>query len=137
MNDQTKKIVVENGGHWIWVLSSTPPSYINLGKYLFFSEDRERLIEIAQNEIKNHDFHCAKVNSQLLGSNTDYVLCLYYRSDERKYELASRHKQLYSDVKYRYWKSDEDTLKGVYSKEFLSKLPKAKTDVFKKDKTKS
>jgi len=63
------------------------------------------------------------VNDKLLEGQTDHVLCLYYMDDSRKHELAERNKQEYG-VRYRYWKSDSDTLKGKYSREFLDKLPK-------------
>jgi hypothetical protein len=33
-------------------------------------------------------------------------------------------------LEYRYWKSDSDTLKGKYSKEFLDKLPKDERKYF-------
>jgi hypothetical protein len=49
------------------------------------------------------------------------VLCLYYSDDSRKHELAERNRMEYH-VKYRYWKSDEATLRGEYSSEFLDKL---------------
>ncbi len=118
------------GGFWIWVHSSDRPDYKISGKYLFFSEDRERLLEIAKNEILNHGFHRAKVNSRLLGKSTEHVLCLYYWNDSRKSELAERQKVEYPDIKYRYWKSDEATLKGEYSKEFLGKLSKDQRKYF-------
>jgi hypothetical protein len=92
------------------------------GKYLLFSTDLPELLEIGGREILEHDFHLAKVNSRLLGDNTEYVLCLYYKDDSRKHELAKRCKTDYPNVKYRYWKSDEATRKGEYSEEFLSKL---------------
>ena len=114
----------EFDGFWIWVRSPDKPDYKITGKYLFFSEERERLLKIAKNEILNHGFHQAKVNSRLLGKSTEHVLCLYYKDDSRKYELAERQKVEYPDVNYRYWKSDEATLKGEYSKEFLRKLSK-------------
>lgn len=109
-------------GYWIWLLSREKPTYGITGKYLFFSDDKNKLIEIAVNEIENHGFHHAKVNDKLLEGQTEYVLCLYYEDDSRKNELAERNKQEY-EVKYRYWKSDFDTLTGKYSKEFLDKLP--------------
>lgn len=115
---------------WDWFFSDEYPNCIISGKYLFFSEDRYKLIAIAQNEIRNHRFHEAKVSKKLLGSNTDYVLCLYYENDSRKYELAERNKQEYS-VKYRYWKSDEATLRGHYSQEFLAKLSKKDRSYYK------
>jgi hypothetical protein len=49
--------------------------------------------------------------------------------DSRKHELAERNRQEYG-VKYRYWKSDEATLKGQYSKEFLNKLPESERNHF-------
>ncbi len=116
------KTQIRDDGIWIWIQSETKPSYSITGKYLFFSEDRARLIEIAKKEIRNHGFHLAKTPKTLRKNLTDYVLCLYYKDDSRKHELAERHRQQYDDVKYRYWKSDEATLKGEYSKEFLSKL---------------
>jgi len=110
-------------GYWIWLLSKEKPIYSITGKYLFFCDDKNKLLEIAINEIENHGFHHAKVNDTLLEGQTEHVLCLYYEDDSRKHELAGRNKQEYG-VKYRYWKSDSDTLKRKYSKEFLDKLPK-------------
>lgn len=113
-----------------WILSLQRFDYEITGKYLFFSTDRQRLIEIATKEILNHHFPKAKVNTQLLGKNTEYVLCLYYKDDSRKNELADRCNQEYSEVKYRYWKSDEKTLSGQYSPEFLSKIGPERRHVF-------
>ncbi len=129
-------LTIDDSGYWIYIVSEEKPSYVITGKYLFFSEIQDRLIEIAKNEIRNFGFHRAKVNSRLLGSNTDYVLCLYYQDDGRKYELADRHSEQYSDTKYRYWKSDKDTLKGKYSEEFISKLDRSGKQHFTTDKTK-
>jgi len=124
---------VKFDGYWIWLLSEEKPSYAVTGKYLFFYEDKDKLIGIASNEIENHGFHRAKVNENLLEGQTEHVLCLYYKDDSRKQELAERNKQEYG-VKYRYWKSDEATLKGQYSKEFLSKLPKSERKHFTREK---
>lgn len=129
-------VKIEDTGYWTYVISEKKPSYDITGKYLFFSENKERLFEIAKNEILEHDFHLGKVNNSLLGSNTEYVLCLYYHDDSRKNELAERYRDNSSDTKYRYWKSDEDTLKGKYSEEFLSKLDKVDKKRFTTDKTK-
>lgn len=120
-------------GYWIWLLSEEKPNYAITGKYLFFCEDKDKLIEIANNEIENHGFHRAKVNENLLEGQTEHVLCLYYMDDSRKQELAERNKQKY-EVKYRYWKSDEATLKGQYSSEFLNKLPKSERNHFTREK---
>jgi len=122
------------GGYWLWMESKEEPDYEITGKYLFFSEDQDKLIEIATNEIENHGFHSAKVNMRLLKGQTEYVLCLYYKDDCRKYELAERNKQEYG-VKYRYWKSDMATLQGQYSKEFLEKLSKSDREYFTEPKS--
>ncbi len=110
-----------SNGHWNWLSSEEKADYIITGKYLFFSPDRERLVEIAKKEINEHGFHKAKVNRNLLEGRSEYVLCLYYKDDSRKHELAQRNRQEYG-VKYRFWKTDEATLRGQYSEEFLSKL---------------
>ena len=86
------------------------------GKYLFFDEKPEMLEKIAKEEIENNGFDLAKRNVELSGTQTEYVLCLYYKDDSRKHELAKKYK---GKIKYRYWKSNEDTSKGKYSKEYL------------------
>ncbi len=129
-------IKIEDTGNWTYITSEETPKYAITGKYLFFSKNKERLVEIAKIEILGYDFHVAKVNNNLRGSNTDHVLCLYYSDDSRKYELASRYKDRDSDLKYRYWKTDEDTLKGKYSEEFLSRLDEVDKERFSTDKTK-
>ena len=121
-------------GYWIWLLSMEKPNYDITGKYLFFSDDKEKLIGIATNEIEKHGFHHAKVNEHLLQGQMEHVLCLYYSDDSRKHELAERNSQEYG-VKYRYWKSDADTLSGKYSKEFLDKLPEHEKKHFTAQKT--
>jgi hypothetical protein len=120
-------------GYWIWLRSIGKVPYEITGKYLFFSEDKEKLLEIATKEIQNHGFHHAKVNENLLDGQTEHVLCLYYQDDSRKNELADRNSEEYG-VKYRYWKSDLDTLKGNYSKEFLGKLKKSDRKYFTQSK---
>jgi hypothetical protein len=121
-------------GYWIWLLSREKPAYGITGKYLFFCDDKNKLIKIAINEIENHGFHLAKVNENLLEGQTEHVLCLYYKDDSRKNEIAERNEQEYR-VKYRYWKTDSDTLKGKYSKEFLDKLPESEKKYFTSQKT--
>jgi hypothetical protein len=132
MKDAKEKVFINSNDYWIWISSKSEPDYNIKGKYLFFSENKERLFEIAKKEIENHGFHLAKINSKLFGTNTDYVLCLYYSNDSRKFELENRRNIEYQDVKYRYWKSDEDTLKGKYSEEFLEHLSEEDREKFKK-----
>ena len=85
------------------------------GKYLFFSPDRELLLNIAISEISEYGFKDAKVS--INPKNNEHVLCLYWRDDERGYELMSRHGDN-KDIKYRWWKSNADTRLGKYSKQY-------------------
>jgi hypothetical protein len=118
----SSRVRIVFGGYWHWILSQRTCAYKITGKYLFYSTDRERLMDVAAREILHHQFHKAKANSKLLGKTREYVLCPYYKDDSRKYELANRCQKDCPDVEYRYWKSDERTLRGEYSQEFLSKL---------------
>lgn len=125
-------MIIKCDGYWIWVLKEEQPHYKITGKYLFFSEDKTTLIELAKNEIANHSFHQAKVNEFTIDRNKEHVLCLYYKDDSRSDELATRNEQEYK-VKFRYWKSDEDTRKGKYSKEFLNNLSQENKDNFTRE----
>ncbi len=91
------------------------------GKYLFFHSNPEVLEKIASDEIGSNGFDVAKISTKLLGTQTEHVLCLYYKNDSRKQELAEKYQEK-NGIKYRYWKSDEDTLKGKYSKQYLDNL---------------
>lgn len=119
-------------GHWEWFGRSdtTMMPYGITGKYLFFSLNRDMLVEIAIDEIENGGFHHAKTN--MAGINPpsgDYVLCLYYKDDSRKHELAIKYRGRVG-LKYRYWKSDSETLAGKYSRTFLNKLSSNDKKIF-------
>ncbi|MHA1739399.1 MAG: hypothetical protein ACTSWD_12485 [Candidatus Heimdallarchaeota archaeon] len=117
----SKDVLSFTDGYWEYFIHKQKPNYKITGKYLFFCKDREVLRQIAIDEIENNGFHHAKVNIEDKKQGEDYVLCLYYEDDSRKLEMAEKYKDE-SEVKYRYWKSDEDTLKGKYSDEFLNQL---------------
>jgi len=89
------------------------------GKYLFFSTSRDELSKLAKYEIDNHNFQIAKV--AITKAGTDYVMCLYWKDDSRKLELEVRH-GWNCKVKYRYWKSNQDTLDGKYSQQHLKNI---------------
>jgi hypothetical protein len=109
-------------GYWTWLSREEEPDYVITGKYLFFSEDRDKLFEIAKNEILNHHFHQAKINENLPEGLSEHVLCLYYKNDCRKYELAKRNELKYN-VKFRYWKSEMAAGKGPGSENCSGKRP--------------
>lgn len=109
-------------GPWEVLRTEEPPPYEITGKYLFFSENRELLVNLARDELENNSFHEAKVIMEGMQKGSEFVLCLYYKDDSRKHELASKHNRKLG-LKYRYWKSNLDTLEGKYSDEFLKKLP--------------
>ncbi len=127
-----QSIIEEFDGYWLWFSKGKNPSKDITGKYLFFSKDKNALREIAVREIKNNGFKLAKINQKLMGTNTEYVLCLYHKNDSRKYELADKYRGKEEIIKYRYWKSDEDTIKGKYSEEFLQRLTKSQRKKFEK-----
>ena len=111
-------------GYWEWfdISDITTAPYEIAGKYLFFSLNRELLIEIAINELENGGFHHAKTPmAGVTPPSGEHVLCLYYKDDSRKHELAEKYRDR-SELKYRYWKSEIETLAGKYSKQFLDQL---------------
>jgi hypothetical protein len=113
--------------------SNIPTSLYEItGKYLFFSPNRELLIDIAIEELENGGFHHAKTN--MVGvepPSGEYVLCLYYKDDSRKHELAKKYRDR-SELKYRYWKSDSETLAGKYSEQFLNQLSQNDQKLFQR-----
>jgi hypothetical protein len=127
-------VVCSCDGYWEWFDRSDIPGvpYEITGKYLFFSLNRDLLVEIAIDELENGGFHQAKTHMADVNPPTgEYVLCLYYKDDSRKNELATKYRDR-SGLKYRYWKGDSQTLAGEYSKEFLEKLSPKNRKIFQR-----
>jgi hypothetical protein len=134
INVLSTNVISSCDGYWEWFERSDAPviPYEITGKYLFFSGNRDLLIEIAINELENNGFHFAKTPmSGITPASGEYVLCLYYKDDSRKHELAKKYRGR-NDLKYRYWKSDSDTLARKYSKQFLDKLSSNDQRIFQK-----
>ncbi len=121
MKSMSENVNSDCDGYWEHFERNEPPPYEITGKYLFFSPDRAALVKIAIGALERGGFHHAKIQMEGKNFSPDYVLCLYYKDDDRKHELARRYRNQH-DVRYRYWKSDEDTHEGKYSEQFLKGL---------------
>jgi hypothetical protein len=113
--DLTPDIPIHEDDYWVRFgdpIQSSSFTGDYAGKYLFFSADKSLLMDIAETEIIEHGFECAKVSQE--PRNADYVLCLYWEASDRSAELACRYTGR-PHVKYRWWKSNADTRKGKYS----------------------
>ncbi|MEM5793244.1 MAG: hypothetical protein QXY45_02705 [Candidatus Aenigmatarchaeota archaeon] len=126
MNDKKQILVSKNviridDEYWHYFIRISKKKPAITGKYLFFSESKEELEKIAIEELENGEFFRAKINTDKHKKGKEYVLCLYYSDDSRKFELANKYKSN-RKINYRYWKSNEDTLRGKYSEQFLKKL---------------
>ncbi len=119
----SKNVIRIDDEYWHYFIRMSREKPVITGKYLFFSESKEYLEKIAIEELENGGFFHAKINTDQHKKGKEYVLCLYFSDDSRKYKLAEKYRNN-QKVKYRYWKGDDDTLKGNYSEEFLSKLSK-------------
>jgi len=127
------RIIREENHGWIYLFNSEAqenkekianelkkPNHGSLGKYLFFSDNKQALIDLAEKILIKYSLYNAKVpltNNPQPSSGFGFVLCVYDSESTLKKELKQ-----YADSKtihYRYWKSDEKTLKGEYSTEFL------------------
>ena len=82
----------ESDGYWEWFTSRVVPPMETTGKYLFFSEDRPMLEEIALDELTNGEFPLAKIHDEGRNPSAEYVLCLYFKDDSRKHKLAAKYK---------------------------------------------
>src|ERR1041384_519846 len=126
----SENVVSWDDGYWQWFEHNDLPPYEITGKYLFFSTDRNLLMSIAIAAIERGGFHLAKTHMEGQSYSQDYVLCLYYKDDSRKHELARRYRNV-EGVRYRYWKSAKETQERQYSEKFLSTLNPALKRAFK------
>lgn len=93
------------------------------GKYLFFSDDKELLLENAKEIMQTFSLTDAKINFYEKSKHDDgfgHVLCIYDTEPRFKLRMAQYgHVPL---LNYRGWKFDADTLAGKYSKKFLEAM---------------
>ena len=130
---------------WNWMGHPSRQERLSIkGKYLFFSPSSRVLLRIALKEMQRHNILLAKISA--VPVRGEHVLCLYYRDDSLKLDLAKSayyehglesYGPLYCQKrdlgefhgpflgKYRWWKSNEATDAGIYSIGFLNKLAHA------------
>jgi len=77
-----------------------------IGKYLFFSENREKLLKLGKKILKENNLSFAKISNK--PRDKSYVLCVYDYEPRFKYEFKKYETK---ECHYRYWKSDEQTIK--------------------------
>ncbi len=90
------------------------PNHGTIGKYLFFSDDKNKLIDLGKNLLVKYDLHIAKVplsNKPQATPGKGFVLCIYDSTPKLEQEFV----QYAADEKiiYEHWKSDADTLSNV------------------------
>jgi len=129
-----KNVIRTGDEYWHYYVRTSRKEPNITGKYLFFSEYKEELDKIAIDELENNGFFHAKINTDEHKKGTDYVLCLYDTDDSRKLELAEKYKEN-GAVKYRYWKTDADTIQGSYSEQFLKTLTPKEREEWTRNKT--
>lgn len=129
----SKNVIRIDDEHWHYYIRNSKKEPEITGKYLFFSEHKEELDRVAIEELENGGFSHAKINTDEHKKGKDYILCLYYGDDSRKFELAEKYKDN-NKIQYRYWKSDEATLKGIYSTQFLETLSPEEREEWRKSR---
>ncbi len=121
-------IEIINTSHWKWIVNHDCSEdklillkeeiqkefHGTIGKYLFFSENRDELVELAKKLLITYNLARAKTTAELKAGYTEYVLCVYDSGPN----LVQEMKQYSTEtIKYRYWKSDEATIKGIEQKD--------------------
>ena len=81
----------------LWEWFERPPVDVDalIGKYMFFSKDRDLLRQIAIEELQTGDFRRAKTHRAGVKPRSlsgEYVLYLYYTDNSRMRELAKKYR---------------------------------------------
>ena len=111
---------------WFWIKNnqSTQNRSDIKGKYLFFSDDKEELIELAKVLLEKHDLAIAKTPSSDVPNESEgfgFVLCVYDSENRHCKELKESETDT---ISFRYWKSDDATRAGSYSKQYMDSKKK-------------
>jgi hypothetical protein len=82
-----------------------------IGKYLFFSYNKEELINLCEIILKEYNLFRGKVPFEK--TTKEYVLCVYDVRNRFSQELS---KFSNDNIRYKFWKPNSATIRGVYSK---------------------
>lgn len=110
-----------NSRGWFWIKNNNSNQIRNeiKGKYLFFSDNKNELIRLAENILEKYNLLIAKTPSSGTPNNSNgfgFVLCVY--DTENRY--CNELKKLETNtISFRYWKSNNATRAGKYSKQFI------------------
>ncbi|QZY01188.1 hypothetical protein [Halobaculum rubrum] len=87
------------------------------GKYLFFTPtEAQNLEDIVLDEFPRRPYSSAKLPTKL-GKKEDWVLCLYQEDNRYWYDVREAHHNP-PDVRFRGYKTNEETRQGEYSDRF-------------------
>lgn len=111
-----------NSRGWFWIQNNDSKQNRNKikGKYLFFADDKEQLIMLAKTILKKYELLIAKTPSSNTPNNSTgfgFVLCVYDTENRYCNELKNLET---NSISFRYWKSDNATRAGKYSKQFTA-----------------
>ncbi len=104
---------------WIYIINRNAFNMDISGKYMFFSDNKEELIELGKKLLIEYDLFAAKIpNTDIPNKNPGFgfVLCVYAKDDT----LYSMKHYSTETISYRGFKSNYKTQQGIYSQEFLT-----------------
>ena len=120
-------------GNWLYLINNEAeenykeinielnrPNHGTIGKYLFFSDNKDELLTLGKELLVKYNLYNAKVPMSDTPNKSvgfGFVLCVY--DSEPRFKTEFRQYGDNKRINYRYWKSDSDTLSGSYSKEYL------------------
>lgn len=114
------EITTYNDSCWIRFYNKSVYMPNILGKYLFFSDNKNELIKLANELLVKYNLYTAKVPSSNIPNKSKgfgFVLCLYDKDDLLKQELKRFESET---ISYRFFKSDNDTRANKYSTQYLT-----------------
>lgn len=79
-----------------------------IGKYMFSSDNRDELVNLAKETIAINDLYTSKVSIDK-GIHPNYLLCVY---DYEERVTSDMSKKSTDSIEFGGWKSDEDTITG-------------------------
>jgi hypothetical protein len=109
-----------------WIITRNEESDVKpgtvIGKYLFFSDDKNLLQITGEDILREHKLSHMKISADKnhnADSGFGYVLCVYSNNSELRDELKSKETSI---LNYRFFKSDNATRAGIYSKQYKKTL---------------
>lgn len=117
---------------WTWMENYAAPDIRHTGKYIYFSDDRDELLELAKKILTKYNLRLARITNEdkMAKAGRGFGFSLYIFDKEPRFKYLMRNNADGRITFYRYWKGQTTGKLGTTAEEFKRSYPQKGEEIF-------